>query len=284
MGLFSLFKDSSKSGAPNDDLRVLDRYPDGEPHIRGRRDDKGLMQGAYIRYYRDGTIMEESRCHNDMFSGLWTSYHANKNVAAKGLYEAKEGNLLSRRVGNWTWFYSDGQMQKQVSYEKGLEVGDYISFHRNGKSHEKGRYEKGRKEGYWETRYENGNLEKEGHYSDSAEQGEWTFYHDNRSVKSQGRYENGEKEGTWTTYDRDGLIAGEETYRGGIKHGRFVSYAKIGQDLVVKSLSYHLYDQEVTKDIHDEAMRLEGLLRQENTPAPYQGNGYNAPSLPEPGM
>lgn len=137
-------------------------YPDGSI----RKEEvfiKGVLDGPYVEYFRDSTILMQGEYFNGSREGFWTiSVHGYK----------QEGEYLEgMRTGTWKHYYPDGQLAFKGSYVDGIPDSKHIWYHKNGKRKKQGSYIVGMREGTWNyynyegqliltIRYENG-IEKE---------------------------------------------------------------------------------------------------------------------------
>ena len=51
--------------------------------------------------------------------------------------------------GEWTFYFNDGQIQTQGTFEKGKRIGVWEYFHENGELKQKSHYKNGLKNGEW---------------------------------------------------------------------------------------------------------------------------------------
>lgn len=62
---------------------------------------KGVMNGAYLEYYRTGELKESGRYEDGKKDGSWKFYNKSGKIKTKGTY--KEGE----KVGVWKTFYKN---------------------------------------------------------------------------------------------------------------------------------------------------------------------------------
>ena len=60
------------------------------------------------------------------------------------------------RDGLWTFYYSNGQLEKKGKYENSVKEGVWEIYWNNGRLFRKGRYKQGKKYGMWNDYHENG--------------------------------------------------------------------------------------------------------------------------------
>ncbi len=141
-----------------------------------KRDDLKRLQGK-VRIYRiNASIYSEMGYVDGLRDGYYSSYHANGNLATKGLYEA------DNRLGLWESWYDNHQKQKDETYSnKGaLKIENY--WDRNGKQ-----------------------LMKSG-------TGFYEFINETETITEKGNFKNYQKDGAWIGYYDDGKMYFQEQW------------------------------------------------------------------------
>jgi len=109
-------------------------------------------------------------------------YHLSGELRMEGQYKGKK---TKKGNGMFTYFYKNGQKEKEVQYAKGKKNGIYNGWAETGEKITLGQHDGVRKTGTWVSWYENGNLDSEGEYKASKMSGAWRFYYDNGQVSAE---------------------------------------------------------------------------------------------------
>lgn len=108
------------------------------------------------------------------------------------------------KAGKWTYYYTDGQLEKSGTYTAGVPEGEWLYWHENGQRKEKGPYQDGKKHGTWIFWEKSGQPIERGEYRDGKPHGSWVRWHENGQRAEQAEYRYGEKFGPWTRWDEEG--------------------------------------------------------------------------------
>ena len=87
--------------------------------------------------------------------GDFIEYHPNGNVKTKGVL--KNG----KRIGTWTSYFSNGKVQSENKYKKGVLNGKTAAYYPNGNVQYMGLYINNEKDDSWFFYLEDGTLDKE---------------------------------------------------------------------------------------------------------------------------
>jgi antitoxin component YwqK of YwqJK toxin-antitoxin module len=101
------------------------------------------------------------------------------------------------RRGDWTDFYTSGEIRAKGFYTNNLRSGVWTFFFRSGGIEQKGRFERGRYQGLWTWYYSNGNVWREESYFNGREDGEFIEYDQAGNILTRGTYLSGERDGEW---------------------------------------------------------------------------------------
>lgn len=84
--------------------------------------DRQLTQreGKVRLYYDDGTLREEQEWSGNRKTGVWSTYHANGELASTGAYGAE-----AEKTGVWRSFNDEGETEREENYELGVLDGAY---------------------------------------------------------------------------------------------------------------------------------------------------------------
>ncbi|MBM3436033.1 MAG: hypothetical protein FJY07_07470 [Bacteroidetes bacterium] len=111
---------------------IEETWPDGNPKtVKFYTDETRKVVVGEIRYYEDGARKMEGSYKNEL------------------------------RSGQWSYWYSDGQLWSQAVYKMGKENGLRTVWHRNGQKYYEGKSIEDQRKGVWKFWDENGQLIKE---------------------------------------------------------------------------------------------------------------------------
>lgn len=186
-------------------------------------DEKGRKQEVWKEFYPNKTIKSEGKFLDNKKFEKWTYFYENGKAEQQGSY-----NKNGKPVGNWIWYFQNGDTLRYEQYRRGLEdgiliektdsggvirKGDYIDGFREGEwiyelnDHiEKGKYVYGTKNGLWEHFHTNGELIFKGNFIEGRPEGKHKWWYPNGKVKEEGNYAYGEKDGIWKKYNEDGTL------------------------------------------------------------------------------
>lgn len=125
-----------------------------------------------------------------------------------------EGNVINGYIYNYDTLVAQGIILSDGNYE-----GEWTIFYSNGNILAKGTYENGRRNGLWTYYYENGKIEQIGKFTDEIPSGEWKWYYPNGQIKAYEFYRKGKIEGTVYEYDEQGNEITKGDYYNGIREG-----------------------------------------------------------------
>ena len=118
-----------------------------------------------------------------------------------------EGVLNGRkRVGNWKYFYANGELMSEENYKDGKLEGEQLIYYPDGQVTEFAVYKNGLKDGVISKYSSDGILIEEITYKEGKPNGMAKYFELNGNLKETGLYNNGKREGTWEYY-MDGEIS-----------------------------------------------------------------------------
>jgi antitoxin component YwqK of YwqJK toxin-antitoxin module len=191
----------------------------------------GILHGAYIEYYADGSKKLEQYFVNGKAEGKFLYYGSNDKIEREVNYKdgQQDGADISYdRDGNIqsTTFYSAGKeagLKKQLysdyeltaNYIDGKYDGDYSEIYTNGNVKVTGHYTNGKKDGTWESGKKDGNRIKTEEYANDDKIKETTYY-TNNNIEVVRELKNGRKNGWERKYDsKTGALTSELYYLDG---------------------------------------------------------------------
>jgi antitoxin component YwqK of YwqJK toxin-antitoxin module len=121
---------------------VTEAYPDGAKKVVQYFKKDQTLPFKEIQYYQDGVKM-------------------------------MEGTFVDgKRNGKWYYWYPDGQLWTEGTYEMEIEQGYKVVFHENGKKYYEGNFIDGNRSGIWKFYDTNGILLKEIDYDAELSSGD----------------------------------------------------------------------------------------------------------------
>jgi len=89
----------------------------------------------FIDYYENGNIYREGKVRKTNHGGIWfgpyKEYHKNGQLWIEGTY----GDYSEERVGQWKYYYENGQISQETLLPDGL----YKKYYKNGQLKEEGK-------------------------------------------------------------------------------------------------------------------------------------------------
>lgn len=182
-------------------------FPDGKeeakgPYAVGKQDGPWKLNWSTGKPWRDATyvlgneqVEPAERCRQ--WGGNWVS-DVEKGTLGCQVCRAKPDDTISWvGAGVWTFWHSDGTLEKRGELVEGRPTGHWEYFHDNGAVMLEGDFDGGVEEGAWRGFYRSGQPRFVGGYVAGKPEGEWTSFHPDGGVLSIGRYLNGERVGRW---------------------------------------------------------------------------------------
>ena len=159
----------------------------------------GQHHGPYLEYYDnvDNSKSKEGRHANNKKSGIWTEWHANKQV--KSIESYYEGAL----DGPAQYFYSSPGKKRAITvFKQGQHHGPYAEFFDNAANskHFLGTHRENERFGQWTEWYSNGVEMWSQTYRDGKLHGSVTRFHDNGEVDFRTSYKYGKRHGAFVQY------------------------------------------------------------------------------------
>ena len=196
--------------------------------------EKGIKQGHWKEYYKEGVLRAEGDYKDGARVGSWKFFHPNGKTEQLGKY--RKGG---KPHGLWIWYYESGAVRREENFINGKEDGEMIQYSEEGKVLEKGEYVDGLKEGDWELN--TGDYIEKGKYIEGLMYGEWVgiyrstgkkafigeyiddepngkhiYYYPTGRKMLEGKYQLGLKVGDWKRYDENGVLKITIQYKNGI--------------------------------------------------------------------
>ncbi|CAM1364929.1 Antitoxin component YwqK of the YwqJK toxin-antitoxin module [Tenacibaculum sediminilitoris] len=194
-------------------------------------DANGKRHGVWKKYYNDNknNIRYSGKFKNGKEIGKFKFYESNsygipsvikefssKSDSAfvqfftpKGKVKTKGWMIGKKRVGKWTYYFSDGKLFSEEEYVDGKLEGVLKNYYRNGKLTEESTYTNGNKNGLSKIFTETGIMIEEVYYVDGKLEGEGKYYDLKGDLKEKGMYKNGKRYGKWEFYMDGEVVTGK---------------------------------------------------------------------------
>jgi antitoxin component YwqK of YwqJK toxin-antitoxin module len=163
-------------------------------------------------------------------TGNWTFFYSSGQVKSKGKY------YLNRRVGQWVYYFKSGKVEQRGNFYKGVPHGEWIWYFENGNIHRTENYRLGREDGESVEYDIEGTVVAKGNYSEGLKVGEW--FYDFYGHTEKGNYENGLRSGEWIYTYNNGQIYFKGNFIEGNPDGKHIYYYKNGK---LKEVRYYIF-------------------------------------------
>lgn len=182
-------------------------FPNGKqeakgPFVGGAQDGPWSMKWPTGTSWRDTTYVagdEQSdpaaQCRR--WGGRWTPDVEKGSLGCQVCRAKPDDTVEWLGVGVWSFWHSDGTLEKRGNLVEGRPTGHWEYFHDTGTVMLEGDYDGGVEEGTWKGFYRSGTQRVVGGYVGGRPEGEWSSFHPDGGLLSVGRYERGEKVGRW---------------------------------------------------------------------------------------
>ncbi|PKP08580.1 MAG: hypothetical protein CVU09_15435 [Bacteroidetes bacterium HGW-Bacteroidetes-4] len=197
-----------KSFDRNGELLFTHRYSEGilSDTVVNVENEIQLVESFYeIRNEEGEFIKKESGSFSEGIPiGVHRTYDSTGRVNSSRTYDSN-GVLIASgivneegdRLGEWTFFYSNGTIKSKGVYENNRRTGLWTYYYQHGAIEQKGTFYRGVPNDLWLWYYENGALKKEEYYKLGKPNGLSTEYDEEGTIIAQGNYTEGFKEGLW---------------------------------------------------------------------------------------
>jgi antitoxin component YwqK of YwqJK toxin-antitoxin module/Tfp pilus assembly protein PilF len=205
---------------------------------------EGYKDGLWKSFSEDGVLTEEYNFENGNQIGVQKEYDTDGKILNDKLYTKTEikkykyfdkaGNVVSQGEAkggdlDFTSYYPDGKTKSaQLSIRDKLIEGKAIYYFPNGVMKSEFTYEKGEKNGPGKSYFKNGNLQKELTYKNDLADGYYIEYNIHGGLVKEGWYVDDEIQGRWLDYNSNGTISQDEYYLNGNELGVQTYYDDLG--------------------------------------------------------
>lgn len=184
----------------------------------------GFLEGPYMEYDYDGTMMVEINYVNGKPDGSFKRFANNKMIWQEGQFDK------GRKVGKWLSYFPGTKTLESEEYydDRGNKTGEWKYYYENKRTARIEKYENDIPVGTWEEYFPNRNLSKKKTYELGVPVGDYIENHSNGSVSVEGQYKGGVKDGLWKNYFPDGKLYSIGEYKNDLKSGLWKYFNKIG--------------------------------------------------------
>lgn len=162
-------------------------------------------QSTYREEYPDGTTKKEGTL--DLLGqqeGLWKYYYQNGELWIEASYEDDNPE------GPWSYWFENGQMEMQGRFSHERRRGPWRYWQKNGKPRAMGSFIRGTESGPWSFWSEDGTLERRGCFYRGKPTLRWTYWYPQGGKKAEGWLLEGKRVGLWRFWDESGRAAEKE--------------------------------------------------------------------------
>jgi len=191
-------------------------YPNGK--LNYEYFDDGTLMSKYYVY--DTAASVASKFLNPQGTAVFDVKFFNGKPKAYGKY--KDGRLL----GEYKYYYGNGQVDGESNYSLGYRNGPAKEFHMNGKIMKEAYYKNGMADSLWTFYDRDGMKENSGYYKEDDRDGYWKWYYPNGKVEFSALFKDGDKDSIATMYASDGTVRVKLKYN----TGQLLSYTYVGKD------------------------------------------------------
>ncbi len=180
-------------------------------------------------FYPNGRLKYIKTYQDSIPFGTHIYYDENGNITKAQTFNefgilSGEGRIdtLSKKQGEWTFYYDDGSVFSKGQFIDSLKTGTWVYFYENGKLRQKGNFKDNYPEGKWFWYYDNDSLLRETNYTYGELNGFTYELSPSGDTIVKGTYNDGSKHGVWTYQIGDEYTKGE--YYLGRKKGKWITY------------------------------------------------------------
>ena len=121
-------------------------------------------------------------------SGKLYSFRVKTGKIAHSIVRVKDG----KKDGLWTWWYENGQKNKEGTYKDGKMDGLWTRWHENGQNKTETTFKDGKGNGLATSWHENGQKDSEGTFKNGKPNGLVTSWHENGQKRNEATFKDGE--------------------------------------------------------------------------------------------
>lgn len=136
------------------------------------------------------------------FNGIWRFYKSSGRLNSVGRFNEEE-----KRVGEWKWYYDNGNVQELANYENGLLEGQYVGYYKNKTVNYQANYVAGKLEGPYQYYNNRGAMTQNKNFKEGVLNGRYESFHKagESSKKYDLNFSKGEQDGVFTEKSIEGV-------------------------------------------------------------------------------
>jgi len=219
-------------------------YKEGVPvGIHRFYDTTGVVENAYLYNELGQKVSEGIIDEQGNRKGEWTDFYSTGELRAKGTYVDNE------RSGTWTYYYRKGGIEQSGKFERDRYRGIWNWFYPNGNKWREESYFNGKEDGLFVEYDVAGNILTKGDYIGGEQEGEWIYHVGDNEER--GSFVIGLREGVWRYYYPNGTLKYEGSYSQGNpdkRHKYFYPDGKLKEEqyyeLGTREGNWKKYDEE----------------------------------------
>lgn len=216
---------------------------DGENYLCEGRFENGLKHGEWLIKFSQGKPKAILKYYYDRPIGEWKYFYSNGNIMEieRFVDGALEGEIVI--------FNSKGIPKVRMNFEEGLLNEDFIAYHPNGKISTLTNFKLGKLNGELKLFTTQGVKIVDGYYKLNEREGEWRFFYNTGELKSIVNYKNGKRDGKSIIYGKGGEILQDLNFKEGLDSDGSQEYKNYGDKILkgferfTEDLEYKKYDK-----------------------------------------
>lgn len=200
-----------------EEVKVL--YPNGKISEQYLANSKGIKNGAYLKYNKDGQIEVELHYKIGKRDSISRLYFSNGKIKEEGFY------VNDKLEGVVKEYYEKGGVRNEFTYKNGVKSGANKVFNPKGELVGEYTYENDKKNGPF-TQIGQYNFKLVGTYKNDKREGSYTEYFDNGRIYKEGRFKDGKENGKQISYFRNGRKSSVGNMINGKRSGMWKIYSE----------------------------------------------------------
>ncbi len=224
---------SPTEAPPKTNTEVVETVILPEPSLIPK-DAQFLSEADERETYEDGTV--RLLCHKQRYSGGTTIYHGEfKEFSSNGRPLIAGTYDKGKRVGDWSFWFQNGQLAHTEHYVAGKLDGSWTVFNEDGTKSQDVCYRNNKKNGTWvqyDTKGSKRILQTE--LRDGIKNGLQIEWYPSGQKKIEANFVDDKFDGLRTEYFENGKKKLETEYRRGQKNGKESQYKESGEPIFVR--------------------------------------------------
>ena len=194
--------------------KIAQVYAENDILLDGKKQSKSFIY-TDNRLDGIGTMKDEKLINN------WEFFNSDGKLIAQGEFDSE-----GKRIGKWTWIYTNGKIKETANYKLGEIEGEVIGYYENGNIKYNAFYEASKLNKNYKLYNEKGALVQDKYFKNGLLEGPFkSFFQVGEPLKEfQISYVNGSATGTAIEYSPEGEKIFETTFVDGEKNGKEYNY------------------------------------------------------------